>query len=185
MGSSTRPTTRASTVGGDQGSAARSDPRRHGHATGFTGPSRSTRPSMSPSRSPKELQRAHEAGIIHRDIKPANVMLTTDGLVKVVDFGIAKLLGVTGPTQTGTTLGTVSYMSPDVGGGHLSARPSRVPGLGRQLVRSCRLCGLSGKEPPIRLPLGGRGRHAYRRRSGRDARRTQAAYHDIRRAGHA
>jgi dienelactone hydrolase len=59
------------------------------------------------------LAEAHEAGIVHRDIKPANVMLTKHRLVKVVDFGVAKLLGVTGLTQTGSTLGTLAYMSPE------------------------------------------------------------------------
>jgi dienelactone hydrolase len=59
------------------------------------------------------LENAHHAGIIHRDIKPANIMLTHDGLVKIVDFGIAKLIDHTGPTRTGTTLGTVGYMAPE------------------------------------------------------------------------
>ena len=79
------------------------------------------------------LQKAHQAGIIHRDIKPANVMLTTDGFVKIVDFGIAKLLGVTGPTQTGTTLGTVSYMSPEQVAGEDADRQSDVWALGTVL----------------------------------------------------
>jgi dienelactone hydrolase len=59
------------------------------------------------------LAKAHEAGIVHRDIKPANVMLTNDGVVKIVDFGIAKLMDRTGPTRAGTTLGTVMYMAPE------------------------------------------------------------------------
>ncbi len=58
------------------------------------------------------LARAAERGIIHRDIKPGNLMLTTDGTVKIVDFGLAKMLGGE-LTQTGARMGTVSYMSPE------------------------------------------------------------------------
>ena len=79
------------------------------------------------------LGEAHAAGIVHRDIKPANVMLTKNGLVKIVDFGIAKLLGVTGPTQTGTTLGTVSYMSPEQVAGEDADQQSDVWSLGAVL----------------------------------------------------
>ena len=76
------------------------------------------------------LADAHDSGIIHRDIKPANLIITKDGLVKIVDFGIAKLVGVTGPTQTGTTLGTVSYMSPEQVAGDDADQQSDVWSLG-------------------------------------------------------
>jgi dienelactone hydrolase len=61
----------------------------------------------------RAVSAAHDAGIIHRDLKPANIILTRRGEVKLVDFGIAKLLGHTALTRTGMTLGTVAYMPPE------------------------------------------------------------------------
>ena len=58
------------------------------------------------------MKQAHEHGIVHRDIKPANVMLTRDGVPKIVDFGIATLLGRP-RADAGEIAGTVSYMSPE------------------------------------------------------------------------
>ena len=59
------------------------------------------------------LSYAHGKGIIHRDIKPANMMLTPQGVVKLMDFGIARSTTDLGMTVTGTTMGSLDYMSPE------------------------------------------------------------------------
>lgn len=59
------------------------------------------------------LSEAHTRGVIHRDIKPSNILLTPQGVVKIVDFGLASMADADQLTQTGVRMGTLAYMSPE------------------------------------------------------------------------
>jgi eukaryotic-like serine/threonine-protein kinase len=98
------------------------------------------------------LARAHDAGIVHRDVKPANIMITPDALVKVLDFGLAKLAArdepdpgvtVTGlHTTGGRILGTVAYMSPEQAQGQAVDARSDIFSFGAVLYEM-----VSGRRP--------------------------------------
>jgi eukaryotic-like serine/threonine-protein kinase len=61
----------------------------------------------------KGLEAAHARNIVHRDVKPSNILITPQGVVKIVDFGLARVITSASMTQTGGTSGTVGYMSPE------------------------------------------------------------------------
>ena len=76
------------------------------------------------------LDAAHREGVIHRDVKPANLLLDRRGHVHVADFGIASAAGMDSLTQTGTVLGTASYLSPEQARGERTTAASDLYSLG-------------------------------------------------------
>lgn len=76
------------------------------------------------------LHYAHSRGIVHRDVKPHNILITTDGTVKVADFGIARALAAPTITQTGSVLGSAQYLSPEQARGDSAGKASDLYAVG-------------------------------------------------------
>lgn len=76
------------------------------------------------------LAEAHARGVVHRDIKPSNILITSQGVVKIVDFGLANIAGGDQLTQTGARMGTPAYMSPEQALGETADHRSDIWSLG-------------------------------------------------------
>jgi eukaryotic-like serine/threonine-protein kinase len=82
------------------------------------------------------LAYVHSHAVVHRDLKPGNVLLGSDGCVRLADFGIARLLGDTGQTATGTLIGTAAYLSPEQVQGEMVSPASDIYSLGLLLLEA-------------------------------------------------
>ncbi len=100
------------------------------------------------------LQYAHSQKVLHRDIKPENVMITKEGVAKLMDFGLAKMIGQPKVTQEGVIVGTVAYVAPEVALGRVPDNKSDLYSLGAVFYEA-----ITGKAPfpsddPIKVIFG-------------------------------
>ena len=90
----------------------------------------------------RAIQHAHDRGIIHRDIKPQNIMMLSNGMIKITDFGVATALNSTQLTQTNSVMGTVHYLPPEQAQGKGSTIRSDIYSMGIMMYEL-----LSGSAP--------------------------------------